>query len=710
MEPFPDDSSRLPPIFNMPKAANQRSRRSHRLGGCENCRKRHTRCDQVRPKCLTCLAVGLDCQGYNATVQWVTDDDGKNIAAEMKSGVRQHLYPENVRLSMTSQLLGQVEPDSLDESLAEIDQWNNTGQSPVRGKSVGPFGVMSFSAVPPSTSLDPAQPVGSMDIAPQIIDTPSTSGLTASLPDYLQWSDIFDLDFEHWLSQQPDDFGLDSNGDVSQVNHIAPMLTSLPILADSTTNATIDDVDDQDLKQQASFLIKHYLDEVINSLAALPFHRKSPHKILHVSAAVQTHADLTYLGRQVKHANAANFFAILASSAYHLGSNPSSTSIQNSEYWMGLSNKAGLKAKDHLQKSLRFELSGEGKAKYKDQLMALLSTLIYSIMAGHQKDARCYMIDSERLLRLRGLAKKHISRRSRMLHHVYTWIRIVGESTYVLHDYKHTTAQPKLAVPDANYGHNDKLDDFLRIDQREGNDDMDMEDPKEPEIGRQDIHLEDPRNDPDSMYMHIYGLPEQWLSLLSQTARLANSSEIWKDKPDLQRSLERKAARLEDMICTFASSTAGQSNADILSPSQHMLQALKSSLIIYFYRRIRNVNPLILQTYVDAVIDALRQFDMSLAQHHIPGPGTAWPAFVAGCEASPGSRRDALLTWIETAFLKTGFSYYSIAKEVMQEVWLSRDQHVTSPRSTRSAKSAKSSSASTWTEISKQKQQWVIVC
>lgn len=73
------------------RRSNQRTRRTHILGGCDNCRRRHLKCDQVQPKCLTCQAVGLECQGYKSNVQWVSED-GKTAALDENSGTRRHLY------------------------------------------------------------------------------------------------------------------------------------------------------------------------------------------------------------------------------------------------------------------------------------------------------------------------------------------------------------------------------------------------------------------------------------------------------------------------------------------------------------------------------------------------------------------------------------------------------------------------------------------
>lgn len=48
-------------------------------------------------------------------------------------------------------------------------------------------------------------------------------------------------------------------------------------------------------REQAPFLLKHFHDRVIPSMAGLPFGSKSPWKIQNMASAVQTLAELTYL-------------------------------------------------------------------------------------------------------------------------------------------------------------------------------------------------------------------------------------------------------------------------------------------------------------------------------------------------------------------------------------------------------------------------------
>lgn len=351
------------------------------------------------------------------------------------------------------------------------------------------------------------------------------------------------------------------------------------------------------------------------------------------------------------------------------------------------------------------------------------------------------MLDAERLLRTRGLAKRTISRKARMLHHVYTWLRIVGESTYVLHDYKSSEALIEKSLPQhssnsgesrssfrsSRSGHNARLDDFLRLD-AQGDGDTDLDEQKDREIGLLDIHLEDPRNDPATLYLEIYGVSETWLTLLSQTTRLANVIDTIKlsgrvKNVHLMASLERRTERLENMVCSFASAPANKLTSHSedtreehaqSKPIDCMIRALNAALVIFFYRRIRNVNPWILQVHVDDVIQALEDFDTALSAYNMQGPGTVWPAFMAGCEALTEARRMKLNQWIEQGITACGYAAFKSARNAMIEVWKRRDVKAATrkPRhlyAKQDGSSPLSSKDCTWMDLSRENRLWLML-
>ena len=319
-----------------------------------------------------------------------------------------------------------------------------------------------------------------------------------------------------------------------------------------------------------------------------------------------------------------------------------------------------------------------------------------------------------------------------MLHHLYTWSRIVGESSYVLQN--HDQSQIAAAIESYNSSsrkrrassrsveatestsrltHNPKLDDFLRLDSDAPESDVDVSAQTEGDKGLRDIHLEDPREWSEGMYLQLYGISETWLKLVSQTTRLANimdSLEKSNNRKDVEllESLERRKQRLEHMVCSFAENNQSintptpQSVRDGRShglktpsgnetPRSCMVRALNSALVIFFYRRILKVHPWILQEHVKSVVQALQDFDTSCQIFDVEGPGCPWPVFMAGCEAIAPHQRDYLSQWLERASTKTGFPRFKTIKSCMLEVWKKRD--------TSSQQTDKSSREKVWSWI-----------
>ena len=334
----------------------------------------------------------------------------------------------------------------------------------------------------------------------------------------------------------------------------------------------------------------------------------------------------------------------------------------------------------------------------------------------------------EYLIRLRGLIKPQVSRRARLLHCMYTWIRILTESTLVIHKEIHHTApckvlwsrrldmaemsrlaQRKAAIPP--FDESRRLDDFLRVTPAESDRNINAHGPKDLNTNIGDIHLTDPRIDPEELHSVVNGVSETWLSLLSQTTRLANVMDQLNNGSSVmtaerQLALHRRSLHLENLICALTSGSLLASDGD--EPKTHMLRALNSALVIYFYRRVRRVSPCILQGHVTQVIDDLHKWDEALAKNDIIGPGTAWPAFMAGCEAMKTEDRQSLIQWLDHASFESGFLYYSTARSIMEEVWEKRDSFAASINLSQNDVIGQMSFG--WAELSRQNLHWLVLC
>ncbi|KAJ4252895.1 hypothetical protein NW762_010801 [Fusarium torreyae] len=652
---------------------------------------------------------------------------------------------------MAAAISSSLSPSSVGTALSDIDSHSgDPGSSRSPGITIGPFGLFNANSTidsTPATTLNsdtpasfpishteqtstPSYPPSSLDANEQDISFRGNYGdhhLTGDWDNHLAWTDLFALDFETVPEIQP----------VGNLNFLETDTPTIPNTALPRSPLTIPD--DQDhLHQSAntlrchspsdnevesidlsapeiSSLLRNFETVVMPRMASVPLIGKSAWGPMHLELALQTLAEITVMNRTaVNKAKLTNLYALISTSSYHLYL-MDDKSYRSPDHWLHLSNKAIREANVHFRQCLESGTQGPKIAKYKEQLIALQTLMGHAWVVSDQNETRRIQIEAERLVRFRGLAKRNISRRIRLLHHVYTWSRIVGESTYVTHDYSRLQQamganflDASTATSHSGMGHMQEdtgLDDFLRVQHHYEETDNDLNGHKDVQAGNQDIHLEDPRHGIEDQFHVIYGIPEQWLSLLSRTTRLANwmdATEIPHKLRDdrLMEKLSHQAQILEDAVCDFFNSHKTSADIDASKPPNVcMFRCLTASLLIFFYRRIRNVNPLVLQTYVDEVIQGLEIFDASLVHHKQPGPGSAWAAFMAGCEAMGDTRRKKLLQWIERAFDTCKFQSYQRAKELMMRVWERTDQ---TPRGGREAAPRPS-----WMQISRELETWL---
>ncbi|CAG8927586.1 unnamed protein product [Penicillium salamii] len=736
------------------KSRKSRGRRTHVLGGCRTCRQRHVKCDQTRPVCNACKNADIVCKGLASEIQWVGSSNNPDYETSSGPNVRRHLYTalhlrqtEQEREVMTLALVDGMASSSVDQFLTEIDIQSKDLEEQRGDLSFGPFGV--FNLIKSSADSPPLEMDGSdfamtsnlemIDEASLMPNAPmselSTAGeMLGDLNSALQWTDIFNLD--------PVPMGINLTSPIwGYETH--PTAWSSPVEAEVSPSKAQYDILSQDLASaqytsheslmlsDATFLLRHFQEHVMTRVAWLPMTQKSPWTILNIPFAMITLDQLTYMKRQkrqvTKHASLANLYAMLACASYHLAMNPGFTSDKPSQHWDQLTTIAYADAKHHMSMSLEHEFQGPSKAKYKEQLMANLSLVTFAIISENQRDTRCHLINMEYLIRLRGLVKPQLSRRARLLHYMYTWIRILTESTLVIHnEILHTApckslwsrrldmeemsrlAQRNAAIPP--FDQNRRLDDFLRVTPAESERDLKMNDPKDLNTNLGDIHLTDPRVDPEEQHSIVNGVSEAWLGLLSQTTRLANVMDQLNNgsstmTAERQLALHRRSLYLENMICSLTSRKLPTSDGQ---PKTHMLRALNFALTIYFYRRVRRVSPCILQGHVSQIIDELHKWDEALVETDMIGPGTAWPAFMAGCEAMGVDERQILVGWLDNAGAQSGLATYSTARSIMEEVWEKRDTCIENLDSPQSCLGGQMSFS--WTDLSRQNLHWLVLC
>lgn len=134
----------------------------------------------------------------------------------------------------------------------------------------------------------------------------------------------------------------------------------------------------------------------------------------------------------------------------------------------------------------------------------------------------------------------------------------------------------------------------------------------------------------------------------------------------------------------------------------HLVRAPNFALVVFFYRRVYNVHPHILQDYINNVMHALQEFERCCDREKQGGPGEPWPAFMAGCEAMTKEKRDYFENWFKRAFDQTGFTRLVTARKCMYQVWERQDRFVMG--------GDEMQRHWTWMDISKERNLYVLLC
>ncbi|KAL3468517.1 fungal-specific transcription factor domain-containing protein [Aspergillus heterothallicus] len=291
-------------------------------------------------------------------------------------------------------------------------------------------------------------------------------------------------------------------------------------------------------------------------------------------------------------------------------------------------------------------------------------------VSGEMKHAAHYLSDIDRIIRRYGVPKAQKSRKVKMLHSVYFYLRILTEGA---HTYEQGPEQ------DSDAGER-----------------LDM-DPPHQEI-TWNAFLEESSHTHNTLNLNfmqnlapvkttferIYSLPESLAKLIFDTTQLARTIDWLRDRRPVHTDhdvLSEKVKKLENSICEwehhYRESTQFPEPAGTRLPQKelfpyHLTQAMYAALIIYFYRSIRDMNAIALQPYVQQTIHHLLEYDKHKKKHQDRSSDICWPAFVAGCEATDTQSRQQITDWLKKSTHSSGMLMFKVALEALQKVWAAR--------------------------------------
>ena len=641
--------------------------RTRSLAGCSTCRKRHVKCDETRPTCRTCKRLKLQC-GYAKHVYFDFEHDADSLAGSF----RRPLFTEAERKCMSQELNSSLRSKSAEWHLSRIDEacevFDANQTLEFQG---GPFGVFHARQGNHNPNLEPAeeaecsnwQAQGEIQLAGEsavMAQSPSspTSKLLHSI--FAERSMSFPHDWQSFDFEAVFD---DASMDFMSIRHLdsqAPLLTNslINIPAPSPSTDSFLASSSNSIPQDAVFLLKHYSTAVIRLLTPIR-HHKTPWHILFVPEVKHCLAALT-LGEHPSHAHLCTFYGTLAVSAFSLGG------PFDSSGWFAEAIAYKERARIHSNAMLRTAYNVPKMMKYKSVLMALITMIQVCTFSGDRDQIEHYFLQAEKLIRLKGLDRRK-SRKVRLLHHCYVFERMFYESTYVQ---KIDSMQRQRLIKDVEssgiFARGQDSASFRLVPWKDL--DQEMLRVKSQEEGENDLFLERPGVFSATMYPEIFGVPESWILLLSMIIRLGREREAAEENNEAVHLGDYmvRAKALERRIRQLRQEQDMNTSLYDYAWASRMLDVMHHAMLIYFYRRVYDVSPLLVQKEVSNVLECL-----SYCGHGENGftAGFLWAVAVAAGEAEGVENQTVFTNWLSAAAQHTGLPSLTSMMTTLDNIW-----------------------------------------
>lgn len=429
------------------------------------------------------------------------------------------------------------------------------------------------------------------------------------------------------------------------------------------------------INQGVLFLIQHFSTTVLTYLTPIR-HERTPWEILFLPHMRNTLALLT-LGQTINHADTCIFQGLLAISALSIGG------AHESQTWL----EQGIVHRQRAYHACGLMLQAcydvPKRYKYKSVLMALQVAVLISTLGGDPLTEEFYFLETEKFIKLKGLGRKR-SRKVRMLHRCYAFERLLYESTCMRGiDFKHrrrvrNDIKSVSVVPYPDDGMAFRLPDWQSLDEQ-------ISKPRSLDDDGQAASLEDEVLGlwPDALCAKVAGIPEHWIVLLLHVVLLGKQKDAVEqegssDTEHLQEFLKR-AKTLESCINQHVlqpdlpslpdkHTTIGDGQ---ISSWESVLDAIRHSLQIYFYRRIYEVEALWLQDKVVKVRDCLLRIEVgdSMCSELSGCVAVLWASFIASCEAEDAEVQKSFARWYRRAARRTGMSTWMNSLTLSENLW-----------------------------------------
>ena len=290
--------------------------------------------------------------------------------------------------------------------------------------------------------------------------------------------------------------------------------------------------------------------------------------------------------------------------------------------------------------------------------------MMLQVFSGDMKEARCYLLDAQRFVSRFGVEQSARSRKARMLHSIYLYLRVLEESTDIqFQEDKFEKQSGGLSVrasiwtDDLTLNPNDNRYGSLIL------------------TGIQSI-------DSSAIFEQIYSIPVSLFKLIAQATDVAREMEKLREyglsSDNDVDILWAEVKTLENHICDWKNQYEEYGSVETNSlPREallyHLAEAIHAALMIFFYRRVRDMHSGAVQHWVKQTADHLLCVEKLKLQCGDRSANLCWPGFIAGCEATGTQMRQQWSQWFARSYRDSHIRMFDVARAAMEKIWRAKD-------------------------------------
>jgi arginine metabolism regulation protein II len=299
--------------------------------------------------------------------------------------------------------------------------------------------------------------------------------------------------------------------------------------------------------------------------------------------------------------------------------------------------------------------------------------MIVQVFSGDMQEARCYLLDAQRFVSRFGVEQSAKSRKARMLHSIYLYLRILEESTDIQSREDEFEKQPggycgstSLSTPDSRVSI--WADDLT----------LSPDDPRYCSLLATEVQ---PACSVDSIaiFEQIYSIPVSLFKMIAQATEVAREMERLR-RYGLSSGIDvdllwTEVKTLEQQICSWKNQYGSDLGESLPREAllYHLAEAIHAALMIFFYRRVRDMHSGAVQHWVRQTADHLSTVERLKLQCGDRSANLCWPGFIAGCEATEAATRQRWSQWFTRSYKDSRIRMFDVARVAMENIWRTKD-------------------------------------